>query len=215
MSAARFCPTGRRRRPRRKRASERFRSFRPCVGCWSRGGCARLIPAPAIPSSAPPAVAQVQERNIRRALEDAKAAARLTETEGRLSMHSLRHSWASALATGGWRQRRSPASLAIPTPALPTASTRAMRATMRRWRPTCSVEPQARDSARESASSQRWRSAGGISRQLRRAGKHEPMRGWRLLAVQGASQPFLAMQKVVGSNPIIRFFRSSTFSSKE
>jgi integrase len=43
----------------------------------------------------------VQERNIRRALDDAKTAAGLTETEGRLSMHSLRHSWASALATGG------------------------------------------------------------------------------------------------------------------
>jgi integrase len=43
----------------------------------------------------------VQERNIRRALDDAKSAAGLTETKGRLSMHSLRHSWASALATGG------------------------------------------------------------------------------------------------------------------
>jgi integrase len=43
----------------------------------------------------------VQERNIRRALDDAKESAGLDETEGRLSMHSLRHSWASALATGG------------------------------------------------------------------------------------------------------------------
>ena len=43
----------------------------------------------------------VQERNLRRALTDAKTAAGLDETEGRLSMHSLRHSWASALATGG------------------------------------------------------------------------------------------------------------------
>jgi integrase len=43
----------------------------------------------------------VQERNIRRALDDAKTAAGLEATEGRLSMHSLRHSCASALATGG------------------------------------------------------------------------------------------------------------------
>lgn len=43
----------------------------------------------------------IQERNIRRALDDAKTAAKLEGTEGRLSMHSLRHSWASALATGG------------------------------------------------------------------------------------------------------------------
>ena len=43
----------------------------------------------------------VQERNLRRALADAKTAAGLDATEGRLSLHSLRHSWASALATGG------------------------------------------------------------------------------------------------------------------
>ena len=43
----------------------------------------------------------VQERNIRRALDAAKLAAGLDATDGRLSMHSLRHSWASALATGG------------------------------------------------------------------------------------------------------------------
>jgi integrase/recombinase XerC len=43
----------------------------------------------------------VQERNIRRALDDAKAAAGLTDTEGRLSLHALRHSCLSALATGG------------------------------------------------------------------------------------------------------------------
>jgi integrase len=43
----------------------------------------------------------VQERNIRRALDAAKESAGLDETEGRLSMHSLRHSWVSAMATGG------------------------------------------------------------------------------------------------------------------
>ncbi len=43
----------------------------------------------------------VQERNIRRALDAAKETASLDETEGRLSMHSLRHSWVSALATSG------------------------------------------------------------------------------------------------------------------
>jgi hypothetical protein len=43
----------------------------------------------------------VQERNVRRALEDAKQAAGLAETEGRLSMHALRHSYCSALATSG------------------------------------------------------------------------------------------------------------------
>jgi integrase len=42
----------------------------------------------------------VQERNIRRALDAAKLAAGFDATDGRLSMHSLRHSWASALATG-------------------------------------------------------------------------------------------------------------------
>jgi hypothetical protein len=41
----------------------------------------------------------VQERNIRRALDAAKLAAGLDATDGRLSMQSLRHSWASALAT--------------------------------------------------------------------------------------------------------------------
>jgi integrase len=43
----------------------------------------------------------VQEPNIRRALDAAKASAGLDETKGRLSMHSLRHSWVAAMATGG------------------------------------------------------------------------------------------------------------------
>jgi integrase len=43
----------------------------------------------------------VQERNVRRALDDAKTAAGLAATVGRLSMHALRHSCLSALATGG------------------------------------------------------------------------------------------------------------------
>jgi integrase len=43
----------------------------------------------------------VQERNVRRALDDAKTTAGLAETAGRLSMHALRHSCLSALATGG------------------------------------------------------------------------------------------------------------------
>jgi integrase len=43
----------------------------------------------------------VQERNLRRALTDAKTTAGLDETDGRLSLHSLRHSCASALATAG------------------------------------------------------------------------------------------------------------------
>lgn len=42
-----------------------------------------------------------QERNVRRALDDAKTAAGLDETDGRLSLHALRHSCLSALATGG------------------------------------------------------------------------------------------------------------------
>lgn len=41
----------------------------------------------------------VQERNLRRVLEDAKKAAGIAETEDRLSFHSLRHSFASMLAT--------------------------------------------------------------------------------------------------------------------
>lgn len=41
----------------------------------------------------------VQERNLRRALDDAKEAAGLDATDQRLSWHSLRHSFASMLAT--------------------------------------------------------------------------------------------------------------------
>jgi integrase len=41
----------------------------------------------------------VQERNLRRALDDAKAAAGLDGSDDRLSWHSLRHSFASMLAT--------------------------------------------------------------------------------------------------------------------
>jgi integrase len=41
----------------------------------------------------------VMERNLRRALDAAKAAAGLDGTEERLSWHSLRHSYASLLAT--------------------------------------------------------------------------------------------------------------------
>jgi integrase len=41
----------------------------------------------------------VQERNLRRALDDAKTRAGLDDTADRLSWHSLRHSFASLLAT--------------------------------------------------------------------------------------------------------------------
>ena len=41
----------------------------------------------------------VQERNLRRVLDDAKKAAKLSATDERLSWHSLRHSFASMLAT--------------------------------------------------------------------------------------------------------------------
>lgn len=42
----------------------------------------------------------VQERNLRRVLENAKGKAKIETAEGeRLSWHSLRHSWASILAT--------------------------------------------------------------------------------------------------------------------
>ncbi len=41
----------------------------------------------------------MQERNLRRALDEAKVEAKLDATEERLSWHSLRHSWASLLAT--------------------------------------------------------------------------------------------------------------------
>ena len=43
----------------------------------------------------------VQERNVRRVLEDAKERAGLASTDGRLSMHTLRHAYCSALATAG------------------------------------------------------------------------------------------------------------------
>jgi integrase len=41
----------------------------------------------------------VAERNLRRALDDAKETAGLDATDDRLSMHALRHSFASMLAT--------------------------------------------------------------------------------------------------------------------
>jgi len=41
----------------------------------------------------------ISERNLRRALEDAKEVAKLTATDERLSWHALRHSFASFLAT--------------------------------------------------------------------------------------------------------------------
>ena len=41
----------------------------------------------------------LQERNLRRALDQAKTDASMDKTEGRLSWHSLRHAFASALAT--------------------------------------------------------------------------------------------------------------------
>jgi integrase len=41
----------------------------------------------------------VQERNLRRALDDAKTTAKLSTTDKRLSWHALRHSFASMLAT--------------------------------------------------------------------------------------------------------------------
>lgn len=41
----------------------------------------------------------MQERNLRRALDDAKTAAKIEATDERLSWHSLRHSYASMLAT--------------------------------------------------------------------------------------------------------------------
>lgn len=43
--------------------------------------------------------APVAERNLRRALEAAKTKAKLDGSEERLSWHSLRHSFASMLAT--------------------------------------------------------------------------------------------------------------------
>jgi integrase len=43
----------------------------------------------------------VQERNVRRALDHAKKTVKLSDTEGRLSMHALRHGYSSALATAG------------------------------------------------------------------------------------------------------------------
>lgn len=41
----------------------------------------------------------MEERNLRRALDDAKQRAKLDGGEERLSLHSLRHSFASMLAT--------------------------------------------------------------------------------------------------------------------
>ncbi len=50
------------------------------------------------PATAPPGLS-VAVMRLRRALDDAKAACGLEGTEERLSWRSLRHSWASMLAT--------------------------------------------------------------------------------------------------------------------
>ena len=79
----------------------------------------------------------VQERNIRRALDDAKESAGLDETEGRLSMHSLRHSHGPRRSRPeGSLQRRWPASRGTPIQGSPIASMRATGATKRRSWPT-------------------------------------------------------------------------------
>jgi hypothetical protein len=58
----------------------------------------------------------VAERNLRRALDDAKEAVGLDATEGRLLWHSLRHSFASLLATARPRPRGGGAAAGRPTP---------------------------------------------------------------------------------------------------
>ena len=51
------------------------------------------------PRARPPTASRCKSATSRRALEDAKTTAGLDGGEARLSWHSLRHSWASLLAT--------------------------------------------------------------------------------------------------------------------
>jgi integrase len=81
----------------------------------------------------------VQERNLRRALADAKEAIGFEGGGERLSWHSLRHSYASMLATDLGLPATTLARLtATRTPGSPCACTPVMVATRSRlWRPCC------------------------------------------------------------------------------
>jgi len=80
----------------------------------------------------------VQERNLRRAFGEAKTKAELDDTADRLSWHSLRHSYASTLATDLDLQATTLARLTGHTDAgLPCAFTRETHETTRRSSRTC------------------------------------------------------------------------------
>lgn len=78
----------------------------------------------------------VSERNLRRALDNAKTATGLDQLDARLSMHSLRHSFASMLATDLELPATTLAKLSVtPTPDSRCGGTPATAGTPRpRWR---------------------------------------------------------------------------------
>jgi hypothetical protein len=88
---------------------------------------------------------------------------------------------------------------------LRASRSRPMSVTLAAMRPSpkpCS-QPQRRRGF-ESGSSQVWLSPAGGPGGPGRGGNRGEMRFRRLVAVAVGSRPFLAMQKVVGSSPIIR-----------
>jgi Phage integrase family len=149
----------------------------------------------------------VAERNVRRALEDAKNAAGLDDMDGRLSMHSLRHGFASMLATD----------LDLPATTLARLTGHAdagftLRIYARDGRDTTAiVEDVLVRAAEAKVGAEPWSGVGsgfGVSWcrlvTLRRSEAPRNGAACRSQSLRVVSCAFLAMQKVVGSSPIIR-----------
>jgi integrase len=77
----------------------RCRCSRCCDACSSPGSSAHRTPVRPISSSARPRAVMCSRGNLRRAFEAAKTKATIDGGDERLSWHSLRHSFASVLAT--------------------------------------------------------------------------------------------------------------------
>ena len=81
------------------RGADRAAAARRCAACSSTWKLRSPHTRPTTSSSAPRTGSHVAERNLRRALDDAKTPPGSPTTDDRLSWHSLRHSFASMLAT--------------------------------------------------------------------------------------------------------------------
>ena len=106
----------------------------------------------------------VQERNVRRALDAAKTAAGLADTDGRLSIHALRHSYCSTLATGGLPATTLPRVTGHSDPGFTYRVYARDGRTRPPSRPTCSPARRVRDSDDERASPSRTGTAGRARR---------------------------------------------------